>query len=68
MSTIITFQWLLGVYYVFARNKWGGSIKNKEIQMDKKKPAEVDETKRLTYVVIFMSMIVLVLFGLVPSF
>lgn len=36
--------------------------------MDKKKPAEVDETKRLTYVVIFMSMIVLVLFGLVPSF
>ena len=34
--------------------------------MDKKKPLE-DETRRLTYVVIYMSVFVLVLFGLGPS-
>ncbi len=33
---------------------------------DKKKPLE-DETRRLTYVVIYMSVFVLVLFGLGPS-
>lgn len=34
--------------------------------MDKKKPLE-DETRKLTFVVIYMTMFVLVLFGLGPS-
>jgi hypothetical protein len=34
--------------------------------MDKKKPLE-DETRKLTFAVIYMAMFVLVLFGLGPS-
>ncbi len=34
--------------------------------MDKKKPSE-EETRKLTFVVIYMSVFVLVLFGLGPS-
>ncbi len=35
--------------------------------MDKKKPAEIEETRRLMFALIFMSMIVLALFGFMPS-
>jgi len=35
--------------------------------MDKKKPLEENETRRLTFAVIYMTMFVLVLFGLGPS-
>jgi len=35
--------------------------------MDKKKPLEEDETRKLTFVVIYMAVFVLVLFGLGPS-
>ena len=35
--------------------------------MDKKKPEEQDEARKLTFAVIYMSMFVLVLFGLGPS-
>ncbi len=35
--------------------------------MDKKNPLEKDETRKLTFVVIYMTMFVLVLFGLGPS-
>ncbi len=35
--------------------------------MDKKKPLEEDETRKLAFVVIYMTMFVLVLFGLGPS-
>jgi hypothetical protein len=41
-------------------------VKKKEKEMDAKSPDEL-ETKKLTFVVIFMSMIVLALFGFAPS-
>jgi len=41
-------------------------VKKKEEEMNTKKAEEV-ETKKLTFLVIFMSMIVLVLFGFIPT-
>jgi len=42
--------------------------RKKEMCMDDKKPfEEKDETRKLTFVVIYMTMFVLVLFGLGPS-
>ena len=54
-----------GAYYYTITNDVDIGCEVKELQMDSKKSME-EETRKLTYVVIFMFMLVLVIFGLGP--